>query len=101
MLTQGPFQFLCYMEDIFMPLIDLVNLSGNGEATLSLWIVSVATYDCGYTFTTKNDMVSLDCNIASVSSASRSHIQETACSPNTVPGALTLKCCSQMDLLDS
>ena len=34
-----------------MPLIDLVNLSGNDEAILSLWlvIVSVSTDDCGYT----------------------------------------------------
>ena len=38
-----------------MPLVDLVNLSQNDEATLSLWIVSVSTDDYGYTFTTKND----------------------------------------------
>ena len=62
-----------------MPLIDLVNESGNDEAFLLLWHVPVSTADCGYTFTTKNGVVSLDCNMAGVSSASRSsHI--------TIPG---------------
>ena len=56
-----------------MPLIDLVNQSGNDAAILSLWLVSVSTNDCGYTFTTKNGMVSLDCNMADASSASSSH----------------------------
>ena len=57
-----------------MPLIDLVNQSGN-EAILSLLLVAVSTDDCGYmSFTTKNAMVSHDCNMAGVSSASSSHI---------------------------
>ena len=49
------------MEDVLMPLIDLVNSSGNDEAILSLWLVSVSTDVHGHTFTTKNGMVSFDC----------------------------------------
>ena len=45
-LTQGP--FLYYMEDACMPLVDLVNYSGNDEAILFLWLVSVSTDDCGH-----------------------------------------------------
>ena len=56
-----------------MPLIDLVNKSGNDEAFLLFWHVPVSTADGGYRFLTKNGMVSLDCNMAAgVSSASRS-----------------------------
>ena len=89
-----------------MPLIDLVNESGTDEEViLSLWLVSVSTDDCGHTFTTENGMVTLDCNMAGVSSASSSQI--TIC--DTVAkiqllvrkilllGAPTLKCCSQMN----
>ena len=75
------------------------------EAIVSLWLVSVSTDDCWYTFTTQNGMVSLDCNMAVVSSASSGHI--TICgtvAKRQLPirkilllGALTLKCCSQMD----
>ena len=61
-LTQGPFYLLYYyMEDVLMPLIDLVNSSGNDEAILSLWLVSVSTDVHGRTFTTKNGIVSFDC----------------------------------------
>ena len=62
-----------------MPLIDLVNQSGNDEAILSLWLVSVSTDDCGYTFTTKNGMVSLDYNMAGVLSGSSSHMPKYNC----------------------
>ena len=57
------------------PLIDLVNYSGTDEAILTLWLVSVSIDDSGHKrFTTKNGMVSLDCNMAGVSSTSSSHI---------------------------
>ena len=88
-----------------MPLIDLVNYTRNDEAILSLWLVSVSTGDCGYTFTTKNGMVSLDCNMARVSSASSSHITIHGTAAKIQPpihkilllSVLTLKCCSQID----
>ena len=75
-----------------MPLSDLVNETGNDEAILSLWLVSVSTDNCGHIFTTKSGMVSLDGNMAGVSSASSSHnaihgtaakVQLTARSLNT------------------
>ena len=58
-----------------MPLIDLVHESGNDEAILSLWLVSVSTDNCGHTFKTNNGMVSLDCNMAGVSSVSTVQLQ--------------------------
>ena len=59
-----------------------------------MWLVSKSTDDCGYTFTTKNGMVSLDCNMAGVSSASSSHI---AIRGTATKIQLPVKCCSQMD----
>ena len=57
-----------------MPLIDLVNKSGNDEVILSLWLVSVSTDNCGHMIYIKNGLVSLDCNMAGVLSASIGHI---------------------------
>ena len=70
-----------------------------------MWLVSVSTDDCGYTFTTKNGKASLDCNMAGVSSASSSHIMirdtaakiQLAVRKILLLGAPSLKCCSQMD----
>ena len=63
------------------------------------------TDDCGHTFTTKIGMISLDSNMASVSSLSSSHIviRGTAAKIRLpvrqilLLGTPTLKCCSQMD----
>ena len=49
------------------------------------------TDDCGYTFTTQNGMVSLDCNIVDVSSASSSHmIRGRHCGKNTTARSQTI-----------
>ena len=65
------------------------------------------TIQGGHPFTTKNGMVSLDRNMASVSCASSSHmeIRDTAAKKPPAPiskilllGAPTLKCCSQNGL---
>ena len=64
-------------------------------------------YLCGFSVSTKNGMVSLDHNMAGVSSASSSHIviRGTAAKIQLpvhkillLGAAPTLKCCSQMDL---
>ena len=71
-----------------------------------LVVVSLSTDDCGYTFTTKYGMVSLDCNMGGVSSSSSRHIMihgtaakiQLAIHKILLLGAApTLKCCSQMD----
>ena len=67
-----------------MPLTDLVNESGNDEAILFLWLVSVSTDDCGHTgLTIRNGMVSLDCNIMCIVCFKQSHRNSQHCGQNT------------------
>ena len=96
--------FATYVKDIFMPpVIDLVNKSGNDEAILPLWFVSVSTDECGYTFTTKTKMVSLNCNNGGcIVCFKQSHAKtQQTVHKILLHDAPTLKGCSQMDFKET
>ena len=60
-----------------------------------LAVVSVSTDDCGYIFTTKTAMVSLDCShimICGIAAKMYLPVKQIL-----LLGTPTLKCCSQMD----
>ena len=88
------------MKDAFVPFIDFVKLKRKwwSNSIIATCSCIKSTDDCGHTFTTQNGMVTFDCNMAGVSSASTSHITSRGTAANIYDCPFAKCCCSALRL---